>query len=292
MTVREEAVDIPCDDGAVLSGSLFQPAGPPQAIFILHGATGVPQDYYARFARWLAQAQGAAVLTYDYRDSGRSARGPVRQSRVTMGDWAVRDQGAALDFACQRFPDLPVEVVGHSLGGMALPFHAGAGRVRRLTAVASGPVHWTDHPAGFMPQVLGFWFLAGPAVTAMMGYMPGRLLGMGADLPAGVYWQWRRWCISRPFYRVDYDRSLPRPDPGRFTGTLRLVAIADDPMIPPHAAYRLATLYPAAAVEQVLLTPADAGVASIGHLRVFSERCRAAWPRLMGLAAPDAPAIP
>jgi predicted alpha/beta hydrolase len=274
-------VSIFCADGVRLAGRLFEPDAPDLAV-VLHGATGVPRDYYARFAGWLSAERNAAVLIYDYRDCGESATVPLRETTTTMGTWGVEDQGAALEFVCARYPGLPVEVIGHSLGGMFANFHRSAGRIRKFTAVASGPAYWTRHPAYFIPLVCLFWFAVGPLLTALLGYLPGRALGLGADLPSGVYWQWRRWCLSRPFYRVDWGRALPVPDPERLKCPLRLIAIGDDPMITPEVVRDLAQFYPGAQVEHYLISPADAGIGAIGHLRVFSERCRAVWPVLAG----------
>ncbi|MBB6251772.1 alpha/beta hydrolase family protein [Nitrospirillum iridis] len=279
----EQAVRITTPDGAQLAGRLMlPPAVPtPEIAIVIHGATGVPRDYYARFAVWLAGARDAAVLTYDYRDFGASAAGPVRHSDATMAVWGVVDQAAALDYLCDRFPDAEIWVVGHSLGGMCLPFHANAGRVARLIAVASGPAHWTKHPWRYTPSVIAFWFLLGPLATRLWGYLPGRLLGLGADLPKGVFWQWRRWCTSRGFYRVDWGRAMPHPMPDRMTGAVTLVGIADDEMMPPERVRRLADFYPAATIRHRVITPAEAGVKAIGHLRLFAERNAQAWPLLL-----------
>lgn len=277
--VLDRPVPVTCEDGVTLAGRLFVPAeGEVQVAIVLHGATAVPRDYYARFASWLSGWRRAAVLIYDYRDCGHSAQGKARGARASMADWMIRDQGAALEFISRLFPDLPLEAVGHSLGGLGAPFHPAAARLTRLTAVASGPAHWSRHPPGFMPKALAFWFLAGPAMTGILGYLPGWVLGQAADLPAPAYWQWRRWCITPGFYRRDWGRHLPHPQPERMRGDLRLVAIADDPMIPPPVAHDLAQFYPAARVERLTIGQGR----SIGHLRVFSERCRDLWPLLAG----------
>ncbi|MDE1145583.1 MAG: alpha/beta fold hydrolase [Azospirillaceae bacterium] len=285
--VLEQAVDLATPDGKRLAGRLVLPVGEgvPKVAVVLHGATGVPRDYYARFAAWLAQARNAAVLIYDYRDFGASATGPANRSDATMAAWGVVDQAAALDFLCARFPVAEIWVVGHSLGGMCLPFHANAGRVARLIAVASGPAHWTKHPLAYMPSVIAFWFLLGPLATAVLGYLPGRLLGLGADLPPGVFWQWRRWCTSRGFYRGDWGRHMPQPVLGRMTGAVTLVAVQDDQMMPPERVRRLADFYPAARIGHRLITPAEAGSKAIGHLRLFAERNARAWPLLLEDAA-------
>ncbi|TWB20609.1 putative alpha/beta hydrolase [Nitrospirillum amazonense] len=279
----DQAVRITTPDGAQLAGRLTLPPDgrEPRLAVVLHGATGVPRDYYARFAAWLAAARAAAVLTYDYRDFGASAAGPITRSGATMAAWGVIDQAAALDWLCDRYPGTEIWVVGHSLGGMCLPFHANAGRVARLIAVASGPAHWTKHPLSYMPSVLAFWFLLGPLATLLCGYLPGRLLGLGADLPKGVFWQWRRWCTSRGFYRVDWGQSMPHPTPDRMTGAVTLVGIADDEMMPPERVRRLADFYPAATIRHRVITPAEAGAKAIGHLRLFAERNARAWPLLL-----------
>ncbi len=277
-----EAEEIAIDaEGARLSGRLHRPSGEGRAIWVIHGATGVPQGYYQPFARWLAAEHDAFVVTYDYRDFGASASGALKRSAATMADWGVRDQDAALEAALRAAPGRPLRVLGHSLGGFMTPFHRNAGAVERLVAVASGRVHWSDHPPSYMAQIVAFWWLVGPAATAAMGYLPGRRIGLGADLPAGVYWQWRRWCTTRGFFAG--DASLPEASPEAFRGDLRLVALADDVTIPPPVVHRLAEAYPAARnVERRVLAPADHGLGAVGHLGAFAARNAAIWPALIG----------
>lgn len=267
--------------GAVLNGTLFLPDAPPRRAILLNGATGVPHGYYARFAAWLAEQEQAVVLTYDYRDFGASSGGSLRASRATMADWGAGDQSAAADFLLETYPDLPLWVIGHSLGGLFVPFYAQAEKVARVIAVASGPAHWTRHPLTFMPTVLFFWLLAGPLATLLLGYTPGRLIGSGENLPAGVFWQWRRWCLSRRFYRSDWGTALPVPRFEAVRCPVTLVSIADDAMLPPKTVARLRQFYPDAQVEHRTITPASIGARSIGHIRVFADRHAAAWPALL-----------
>lgn len=281
-------VAIACGDNPVLAGKLFEPERSPEAAAVIHGATAVPCRYYENFARWLAGSRGVAVLIYDYRDFGGSAKVPPVRAKATMAAWGVDDQDAALTFLCREYPDLPIEVIGHSMGGMFLAFHRDAARVRQLTAVASGPVHWTRHPVHFAPAIIGFWFAFGPLLTAIYGYMPGRRIGLGSDVPAGVYWQWRRWCVRRGFHRVDWGGRLPQPDLGSVRCPVRAIAVADDVMMPPAVVRELGQLYPFARIENQVVSPRQAGCSRIGHLRLFSERCRAAWPIIAGEAGAGA----
>lgn len=282
-SVYDQNRTIRCPDGRELAGRLFVPVDKrPGVAIVLHGATGVPRDYYARFAAWLADHRAAIVLIYDYRDCGHSARGHVRHARASMGDWAVIDQAAAMDLLLAEFPDLPLEVIGHSLGGMGLPFHEKADRVRRLTTVGTGPAHWRRHAPHFIGKALAFWYLLGPLSIWALGYLPGKVLGQSENLPAAAFWQWRRWCTRPDFYRGEWGRHLPQPDLSRMTGEVRLLAVEDDEMIPPPVVKDHAAFFPAARISHEVIPVTAAGVRAVGHLRIFSERCKTAWPILAG----------
>lgn len=280
LSVSREQASFQTSDGRTLAGVWFVPPEP-RSLVVLHGATAVPCRYYGHFARWLADQSSAAVLVYDYRDTGLSLTGSIRASKATMGDWAVYDQAAALAEALRRFPGLSLDVIGHSLGGIGLPFHDDAPKVRKLIAVASGPANWREHPLSYTPLVLLFWFALGPFSTALAGFTPGKLIGLGADLPAGAYWQWRRWCLSEGFHRTDWGTHVPMPDLERYRGHVRLVGISDDVMIPPPVVLKLAQFYPKATIEPTTITPSEFGVKRIGHISVFSQANKAAWPKLV-----------
>ncbi len=267
-------------DRARLQGRLFRPGAPPRAAIVLHGATGVPQRYYRAFATWLAE-QGYACLTYDYRDFGASAVGHVRVSNATMSDWGLRDQAAAQAALEAQVPDAPIWVIGHSLGGLMLPFHPGAARVSRLITVASGPVYSSDHPGMARVAAAAFWSPATRAAVRALGFVPGKLFGLGADLPRGVYTEWRRWCTTRGFYLGDIGQSLPMPDWAAMQGEMKAVAVADDGLVPPAAVWRLMQHYPEARKTQLTLRPGDHGLDRIGHIKVFSRKNSVLWPQIL-----------
>lgn len=266
---------------AKLSGTLHHTARPPKAVVVLHGATGVPHGYYRHFADWLAREKGIACLTYDYRDFGASARGSARASKATMADWGVHDQYAARQAAARMLPDVPIWVVGHSLGGFMLPFQPEPEQIARVIAVASGPVHTSDHPWPYQALARVFWFLYGPVLTTVLGYLPGRAIGLGANLPAGVYWQWRRWCTTCGFTASDFGRALPMPDFNAVTAPVTFVAMDDDQLVPPQAVWRLMPYYAQAPKRQVMVRAAEHGLGKIGHIGFFRRQNRAVWETVL-----------
>ena len=275
-----ETVEIPRGD-VRLGGTLYLPDGAPRAAVVIHGATGAKHSYYGAFADWLSQERGFAVLTYDYSDFGASARGSMRASTATMADWGAHDPDAVQAYLRARFPDAPFWVIGHSLGGFMLPFQKNLDRVDRFIAVASGPGGWTDHPWPYRAAAMALWFGHGPISALVAGYLPGRYLGLGADLPKGVYWQWRRWCLSQDFYQGDIGSALPVRAVPTLSAPVTAIAVADDDLIPPKVAARLAALYPDASVEQRMLTPAAYGLKKIGHFGPFRRRNAVLWPAIV-----------
>ena len=264
-----------------LNGELFHPTQPPQAIVVINPATGVKASFYAEFAEWLCDNHGFAVLLYDYRDFGASAVGHVKTSKATMADWGVHDAQAARDFAAVRFPNSPLLVIGHSLGGLCLPFQTGLNRIARVITVCSGPVHTTDHPWPYQAKARLFWHGPVPLLASVVGYLPGKRLGVGPDLPIGVYKQWRKWCTSRSFFFDDFGTHLPYPDWRGLNAPIKFVAVSDDALVPASAVWRLMRCYPDAPKSQSVLRPSDFDLTDIGHIGVFSARSRATWNALI-----------
>jgi len=133
-----------------------------------------------------------------------------------------------------------------------------------------------------MPLILFFWFLFGPLATRLLGYTPGRRFGFGADLPQGVFWQWRRWCLTRWFE----GRDMPVPDWYRVTAKMKFVAVSDDIALPPKVVWRGMRNYPAASKHQLTLRPDAFGLTRIGHIGAFARSNSVLWPEIMKCEAP------
>jgi alpha-beta hydrolase superfamily lysophospholipase len=87
--------------------------GPRAALAVVHGY-GEHSGRYGNVVDWFVP-RGYAVYAFDLRGHGRSAG-----QRGHVGGWAEmrEDVRAFLDLVHQQEPDLPVFLVGHSMGGM------------------------------------------------------------------------------------------------------------------------------------------------------------------------------
>src|SRR4051812_30603864 len=184
-----ERIEFAAPDGFTLSGDLYLPKQGPATAVLIGSAMGVKQGFYGPLARAIA-ARGAAALTFDYRGIGRSRRpGSLRGFAARMRDWGELDLAAALSLLRSRFRR--VLFIGHSAGGQL--FALGSDKPERALLVASQSGFYGNWDGAGSALMWLFWNAFIPASTAVMGYLPMRVFGQGADVPLGVAREWARW---------------------------------------------------------------------------------------------------
>lgn len=275
MRIERREIEIPATDGYRLTGTELAPAGgaPPSApVVLLTAAIGVHRGVYEAYARYLAE-RGATAVTFDYRGVGGSLHGPLRQLDTDLRAWGERDVAGAIAWAAERFPGAPLLYAGHSAGGQLLGLAANAPALRRVLMVAAPSGYWRLWRGPRRLWIAALWFVVFPAAARTMGYLPGRRLGLGADLPRGVALQWARWGRN-PHYISDAGGRPLREGHHRVLAPIRAYSFADDPFAPKQAVDELLGYYANAPREHCHLHPADRGLASIGHLGFYRERMR------------------
>jgi predicted alpha/beta hydrolase len=257
-------------DGFDLAVTRFPAEGKAWATALLAGAMGVRQDFYEPLARFLAES-GVHVLTFDYRGMGSSREGSLRGFRTDVTTWAQCDLDAMLREARAMGPGLPALAVGHSLGGQlfgAVPECAG---LRAFVTVTAGS-GWYGHNERMPLQVRFLWFVAIPLLTPLFGYFPGKRLRMVGDLPAGVAWQWRRWCTHRDYLLCEGEAMRRRYE--GVTVPVLGYSFEDDAMLTRQSVDELHGFYRNARAERRHVAPAEAGRRHIGHMGYFLPESR------------------
>ncbi len=267
-------------DGYPLAATHFPGRG--EQFLVLAGATAVPRRYYRRFALHAA-ARGVDVLTVDYRGIGDSLRGRLRDLDADLSHWCTLDLGAAVGWAAGRGPTW---LVGHSLGGHAIGRLPDPGLLRAayVCGTGAGWTGWMTRPEALRVRLL--WDVVAPPSTAVLGYLPMRALGLGENIPAGVYRQWRRWSRLPRYF---FDDPGAAAVTGPFAAVRLPIAAAvatDDAWAPPASRDAFFIGYPAAPVDRIDVTPAELGVQRIGHMGYFhSDVGRLLWPRMLSWLA-------
>lgn len=117
-----------------------------------------------------------------------------------------------------------------------------------------------------------------PLTTYWFGYFAGRRLGTVGDLPQGVIWQWRRWCLSST-YSAGAEGEAARKNYADVRFPLRLLHMTDDEMMTLEGTQVLLDLYCQAPRKIECIAPSDFGVESIGHFRFFRQQfSQTLWP--------------
>jgi predicted alpha/beta hydrolase len=248
----------------------FEAKGRAWGNLLVAGAMGVRQDFYAPLARHFA-ASGLNVLTFDYRGMGGSRPESLARLDVDVHDWAHKDLGAMLREARAMSDVLPLTVLGHSLGGQILPIAPESGHVRASINVTAGS-GWYRHNVRMPLQVRFLWYVAVPLLTPLFGYFPGRALRIVGDLPKGVAYQWRRWCLSPEYLLSEGDaaKSAYR----EWSAPILSYSFDDDAMITRAAVDSLESFYARAPLTRRHVVPAEVGEKAHRPLRLFLERSK------------------
>lgn len=267
-------------DGYPLVAQHYRATGTLRGYIVIAGAIGVPQHFYRKFAEY-TRGRGYDVFTFDYRGIGRSKPKSLRGFEMDFRDWGRRDLAAVVDGAANdaELLDVPVYVVAHSFGGHAFGMLPNHHRVRACFSYGTG-AGWH----GWMPgleqiKVLALWNVVGPVLTMWKRYLAWSLLGMGEDLPLGVYRQWRRWCRFPHFCLDDPEVGVQMR---RWFGNVRTEMLAaaatDDRWAPPRSRDAILTGYRNANIRKLNYQTSQMNVGALGHMGFFRSRASALWP--------------
>jgi predicted alpha/beta hydrolase len=273
-------ITIPAVDGYLLGATLFLPRCAKRHAVLINSATAVPRKIYRHFAAYLAH-RGCAVLTYDYRGIGGSRQKavegynrpkPLTGFKASMSDWAALDVTAAVDWMRERYRHLPLGYVGHSFGGQAFGLLPNNTEVSRALLIAAQAGYWKLMTPPERYRVLVMLNVVGAPLTRYLGYAPGRM-GLGEDLPKGVFLQWVDWVMS-PHYLFDDPTLTGLKNFAKFTGAMRALCLTDDPWATRPAVELLCAGFSSIKPEILDVAPTDGGASRIGHLGFFRPEHR------------------
>ena len=292
--LQPEPVTLTCADGQRLQGHFFAARGDAAAAPVLISpATGVRQQFYWRFADWLA-AQGHPTLVFDYRGIGLSLEGRLADSRARLVDWGRLDQAAALQWLLEHTGAAQAVLVGHSAGAQMIGLLPNHDRVARVVGVAASTGWFGGMRLLFALRArLGLRLLV-PIGTLFKGYAPTAWLGLGENLPAQVGLQWGQWCAAGGYATNAVRAGLATDLHAQVRTPIVVLHAEDDDIATPATVRDLLRTLPASPRATLRIKPRDHGLRGIGHLDWFRQSHRALWPLLrravLGEIALEAPA--
>ena len=265
-------------DGYPLIGTLYTPEHGIKANIVLASATGVPQAFYRRFAEYATQF-GYQVLTFDYRGVAQSAPKRLKGFKMSYLDWGTLDLAAAIDFLAQD--PIPLFMIGHSYGGQALGLAPNHAKVTAMYCFGTG-AGWH----GYMPfkekmKVQVIWNIIFPPMVAVTGYLPWSKLNMGADLPIGVYQQWRKWCKNPTYFFADPEQHTLIAQYAQVKTPIYAVSALDDDWALPNSRHAFMQHYRQAPMQFINISASDYGLKEIGHMGYFRKGAEKIWDEIL-----------
>jgi acylglycerol lipase len=174
--VRLEADALVMEDGVRLPLTVWAAEAPRAVIVAVHGFNGYANDFHLP-GPWFA-ARGVSVYAYDQRGFGRH---DAQRGLWPGAERLARDLVAAVDLVEQRHGDLPVFVLGFSMGG-AVALEAATLGLEARGLVLAAPAVWGWHDMNPLYRV-ALWGAAHamPASTATGG-------GLGVQVSDNIEW--------------------------------------------------------------------------------------------------------
>ncbi len=299
--MQPQALTIHTAGGHDIVARLFQPqpGKAPAGICIIAPATGVAQYLYDDFAYWLAD-QGYLALTFDYEGMGLSVTGPLKYCRADKLSWAKFDGPAVLKYVAReikpRYTDLRCIWIGHSVGGHLLGYMGQRDEIDEIITVAAGTGTWWYNSAPTRRFAWFLWYFLVPVTVPLLGYYPGKKLGIMCDMPKGVMLQWRRWCLNKD-YAVGAEGEWMAERFASVTTPINSIEFSDDEMMSPKNIRLFHRFFRNAPQQHVRISPEEVGQKRIGHIGWHKGRYRALWervflPRLQQMQTADSANLP
>jgi predicted alpha/beta hydrolase len=258
-----ETVKVAVDCAATSFVLRVWPAADPAApVLLVIPAMAVKAKFYRAVAAAL-NARGLSCATVDLRAQGESVPGVRESPGFGYHEMIEQDLPAIVGALRERFPQAPLVLFGHSLGGQLALLFAPAHQdlVTAVIVIGTGSVYWRSFGLRRGAQVLLMGQYIG-LVSRLRGHWPGNK-AMGGPMARRVMTDWARHSRTgryRPQGATrDYDRLL-----GELPLPVLMISLDADPLGPRPAVDWLAARLTAAQVTRWHLGAAE-GIRNPGH---------------------------
>lgn len=210
-------------------------------VVLLKPAMGVRATFYQPLFDPFSNA-GLRLATADLRGHGTSSIRPGWRSDFGYRHMVELDWTCEIDALARRWPEAPLVLLGHSLGGQLNLLYAAANpyAVAAVVTCASCSVYWRSYPRGL--AVLIMTQLAA-LLGKVLGHYPGHRLGFAGKEARGVVADWAHQARTGRYRArgssTNYESLLAQsPVPSL------IVSLDQDDYAPPSAADHLAGKLP------------------------------------------------
>ena len=203
-------------DGVRLSVTVFEAHQPSSKLLLINSATGVKQQVYFSFAKFMAE-EGVTVITYDYRGIGLSKPEEMKGFKASMRIWGTEDLKTITTFIDENFRSYQKFCLGHSVGALILGMTESTAIFGKFIFMATQDAYVGNLKTRVaITALLGFG-VAVPLTNCLLGFFPAQWFGLGESLPKGAALDWKTLILnkkstSKLFEKIgkDYSKELTK----------------------------------------------------------------------------------
>lgn len=259
-----------------LSVKIFEPEISNGKLLLINSATGVKQQIYFSFAKYLAE-KGFTVITYDYRGIGESKPKKMNGFKASMRIWGTVDFKTVTDFIKKEYAGFDKFCLGHSVGALILGMNADSQIFKKFIFVATqdaylGNLNFKVAVAG----LLGFG-IALPIMTHFLGYFPANRFGLGESLPKGVAFDWQTLILNKKSTKRLYETNEADFSKNLYQPTFIIHAEDDSWVTQKGMRNLMKTTYPHLKTTYREVKISESDKSEIGHVNFFRSFNRGLW---------------
>ncbi|WP_161569542.1 alpha/beta fold hydrolase [Veronia nyctiphanis] len=212
----------------------------PQGVVILVSALGVSVDYYRGLVKQWSE-RGYIIARFESRGMRYSSVNDVINDNFGYREVLDVDMATIIPFITQQYPDLPVWLCGHSLGGQFALMYASdyLPNLEGVMLLAAGSNHFRTLKSSIAVTRRQLEIKAIRVVNQCMGYFPGHRVGFGGKQPKNLMADWSYEGLTGRYKVVNSDKDynvllkeLALP--------VMMISFAGDHWVPKRSADRLA----------------------------------------------------
>lgn len=259
-----------------LTAYCYESVTPLKAGVVIGPAIAVKQSFYSSFASYLA-AQGFRVWTFDYDGIGESQHASMRYCDANVSSWLYADYELVVQHASDTMADLPLFVLGHSLGGQIAPMLPSLSKLSGIINISVGSGarrHMSPRLKRLTPLL---WHVIAPALCSVCGYFPGAKVGIMGDIPKNAMSQWKEWCLDNDYLLgAEPDATSAYAS---VTCPIFSLFFTDDELLAESGASWLHQAFTKTSLDYRVVKASDFDSPGIGHFGFFKNRHREQlWP--------------
>ena len=262
----------------VLSATIFD--GKQQdKILIIATATGVKQEFYQKFSKFLAK-NGITVITFDYNGIGRSLKKPIKELKNNAADWGRNDLESIIQYVISNYPNSKKIVLGHSIGGQLIGLSKSSIELDKIILVATQSGYWKYWKGIGKIKMWFNWHILFPVILNTFGYLNSKKISGMENLPKNVALQWSNWGKNQNYLLS--DTSINQMYFDKISSNLTAFSIDDDSFAPLSAVEWMTNQYKNTKKKSIHLKPIDFEAKKIGHFGVFKQQFEnSIWPVML-----------